>query len=283
MKRYTLDGTIDLVQIAVTRLWDYEEKALDMHPSGYYVAYSGGKDSDVIRILCALAGVKHELWHNHTTVDAPETVRYVRGIHGINISYPELSMWRMIVKRGMPPTRIARYCCAELKERGGIGRFVVTGVRKSESYQRSQREFLEVKGRTKKDKVVFTTDNHETKRTVYNCVPKNALILNPIIDWTDKDVWDFLHHHGCKSNPLYECGYKRVGCVGCPMATIKQRMRDLGRYPKYKANYIAAFDKMIRVEGRATTWRSGEEVYDWWMREPSKHGDIEGQISLLEE
>ena len=55
------------VEKAIMRLKAFEP------PDGYYVAYSGGKDSDVIRILAQLAGVKHELVHNLTTVDAPET------------------------------------------------------------------------------------------------------------------------------------------------------------------------------------------------------------------
>lgn len=49
-------------------------------PKGYYLCYSGGKDSDCIRILAALAGVKYEIVHNLTTVDAPETVKYVKSI-----------------------------------------------------------------------------------------------------------------------------------------------------------------------------------------------------------
>lgn len=94
-------------------------KSFEPSDEPYYLAYSGGKDSDVIRILADLAGVKHELWHNHTTADAPETVYYVRSIEGINISYPDTSMWKLIPEQMVPPTRLIRYCCRKLKERGG--------------------------------------------------------------------------------------------------------------------------------------------------------------------
>lgn len=105
----------------------------------YYLCYSGGKDSDAIRILAQLAGVKHECKHNLTTVDAPETVRYVRETIGKeNIDYPKESMWQLIVKKGMPPTRIARYCCEVLKEHGGEGHLKITGVRWDESRKRKE-------------------------------------------------------------------------------------------------------------------------------------------------
>ena len=84
-----------------------------------------------------MAGVKHDIVNNHTTVDAPETVRYIRSIPNVIINYPEKTMWQLIVEKTMPPTRIIRYCCAELKERGGKGRVKITGVRKDESARRS--------------------------------------------------------------------------------------------------------------------------------------------------
>ena len=102
----------------------------------YYLAYSGGKDSDCILILAQLAGVRFEAVHNHTTVDAPETVYYVRSKSNVTVSYPERTMWQLIVDKLIPPTRLARYCCSELKERGGQGRRVVTGVRWAESLKR---------------------------------------------------------------------------------------------------------------------------------------------------
>ena len=104
----------------------------------YHLCYSGGKDSDCIRILAQLAGVRHEIHHNLTTVDAPETVQYVKSIPNVMIDYPKISMWRLIVKKMMPPTRIVRYCCSEMKERGGQGRLKITGVRWAESNNRNE-------------------------------------------------------------------------------------------------------------------------------------------------
>lgn len=106
----------------------------------YYGCYSGGKDSDVVRILLSLANVKHEMHHNLTTVDAPETVNYVKGYKDIIIDRPKRTMWQLIVDKKFPPTRLARYCCEELKEHGGQGRLKVTGVRWAESANRSSNQ-----------------------------------------------------------------------------------------------------------------------------------------------
>lgn len=136
----------------------------------YYLCYSGGKDSDCIRILAQLAGVKHELHHNLTTVDAPETVQYVKSIPGIIIEKPKLTMWQLIEKKLMPPTRLVRYCCSELKERGGKGMLKITGVRWEESRGRAESSgFVNVIGKPKKCKRKPKTTRsiiESTERTV---------------------------------------------------------------------------------------------------------------------
>ncbi len=102
---------------------------------------------------------------------------------------------------------------------------------------------------------------------------------NPIIDWTDNDVWEFLHHYGCSANPLYQCGERRIGCIGCPMQGGKGMKADFTKYPIYRANYVKAFDRMIEKHKRLylqrdTSWETGEEVMRWWV------GDDPRQITL---
>ena len=113
-------------------------------------------------------------------------------------------------------------------------------------------------------------DNDETRQTVETCYRTTSTMVNPIIDWTDNDVWDFLRHYGCESNPLYKCGFSRIGCVGCPMAKKHERQMEFRLWPKYKDNYIKAFDRMLearKVRGTADEWKTGEEVFAWWMRD----------------
>lgn len=263
-------------------------KSFEPEDEPYYLCYSGGKDSDCIRILAALAGVKHDIVNNHTTVDAPETVRYIRSIPNVIISYPKISMWELIVQKKYPPTQLARYCCEELKERGGVGRIKITGVRWAESFKRKENaDVVKVIGKpkamqkladdlgadyrvTKMNGIVLNTDNAESRRFVESCYRTTSTMINPIVDWTDTDVWDFLHHYGCESNPLYQCGFKRIGCIGCPLGGGKSMKREFGRYPKYRSLYVRAFDRMLEARkerGLSNTidWYSGEDVMRWWV------------------
>lgn len=255
-------------------------------PKGYYLCYSGGKDSDCIRILAALAGVKHEIVHNLTTVDAPETVKYVKSIPGVIIRRPELSMWQLIPKKLMPPTRLARYCCEELKERGGSGRLKITGVRKDESKNRAENSGLvRIIGKpkstqklaaemnvefriTRQQGLVMNMDDSATRQLTEMCYRTRSTMVNPIIDWTESDVWEFLNHYGCEANPLYKCGEKRIGCIGCPMQGSKGMKSDFIKYPKYRTLYVKAFERMLEARKERylpTNWETGEDVMRWWV------------------
>lgn len=260
---------------------------------GYRLAYSGGKDSDCIKILAQLAGVKFEAVHNLTTVDAPETMRYIKSQPDIRIEKAydndgnHITMWNLIVKKLMPPTRLLRYCCDELKERSGSGKVLITGVRWAESSNRKNNSgVVQVLNKPKhtqkfadkigaeyhvspKGGIILNNDNDNARRLVEHCYAKQKTMINPIVDWDDNDVWDFLHHYGCEINPLYSCGFNRVGCIGCPIEARHQHA-EFQRYPKYKQAYIRAFDKMVErrvAMGKPTSWKTGTDVFKWWVGE----------------
>ena len=111
---------------------------------GYYLAFSGGKDSVVCKALLDMAGCKYDATYRVTSVDPPELVRFIKNEHpDVKREVPRYSdtgkpitMWNLIPKKLMPPTRLVRYCCSSLKESGGDGRLTVTGVRWAESTNR---------------------------------------------------------------------------------------------------------------------------------------------------
>lgn len=276
-------------------------KMFEPEDEPYYLCYSGGKDSDVIRILAQLAGVKHEIHHNLTTVDAPETIQYIKSIPNVIIDKARWedgshkTMWNLIPKKGMPPLRIMRYCCSELKEQGGKGRLKITGVRAAESKNRADNGGdIKIIGKpattqkylvendinfqlTNKGGVVLNFDNADSRRAVEHCFRTTSTMVNPILSWEEDDVWEFLHHYGCEANPLYQCDKKRIGCIGCPMQNKKGMRKDFQRYPKYYYNYVRAFDRLVKVlteTGRAPRWQNGEEVMRWWV---SDVNEIQGQ------
>lgn len=277
-----------------------EKKALEclrmFEPDECYIlGYSGGKDSDVVLGLSELSGVKYKAVHNLTTVDAPETVNYIKSQPQIEILHPEITMWKLIEKMKYPPTRIVRYCCAELKEKSNIGRITITGVRKGESENRKNNQGLITFPQkddvariadeldinflsTDKGGVVLNNDNDESRRLVEQCYRTHKTLVNPIIEWSDSDVWEFLRHYSIDGNPLYQCGFDRIGCIGCPMAN-KQRYAQFKRYPKYRLNYVKAFDRMIqrRIEtDMPQIWNNGKECMRWWL------GENPNQLEMFE-
>ena len=114
-------------------------------------------------------------------------------------------------------------------------------------------------------------------------------MVNPIIDWTNSDIWYYISENNISYNPLYDMGYQRVGCIGCPMATYKQKCKIFKDFPKYKENYIRAFDRLLETRRRNNNpWifkngkecLTGEELFSWWIEE-DKYGKCKDQLSFI--
>lgn len=276
----------DLEHIAIERLKTASDMSLQVYQQPLVVCISGGKDSSVITELAIRSGIPVEFMHNHTTADAPETVYFVRQEfkrleelgYKCTLNMPtykgqRTSMWNLIPQKLIPPTRLVRYCCSVLKETGGSGRFIATGVRWAESAARkNNRGIYEQLAAKKENKIILNNDNDDKRMLFENCRLKAKRVVNPIIDWTDEEVWQFLNDGKCPVNPLYAEDWCRVGCVGCPMAGKKSREAEFMRWDKYKFLYILAFDKMLaerKSRGKNDgSWRmgtTGRDVFNWWM------------------
>lgn len=299
---------MDLEQMAIERLKTASEMSLHNYGLPLVITDSGGKDSSVCKELALRTGIPFEIQHNHTTADAPETVRFVRSeakrFEDLGIKYTinmptykgkRVSMWSLIPQKLMPPTRLVRYCCAVLKETGGAGRFICTGVRWAESSSRKNSRGIYEKNGDKERRIILNNDNDDRRMLFENCRLKSKRTVNPIIDWKDDDVWEFLGArssvlcgnfnltaNGIRINPLYDEGWCRVGCVGCPMAGKATRELEFARWPKYKNLYLLAFRNLLEeraLRGAYTSWQTPKEVFDWWM----EYDVLPGQIDLFEE
>lgn len=260
---------LDKIDTAMERLRLFEPE------EGYYLAFSGGKDSVVIKALADMAGVKYDAHYNATSVDPPELVNFIRERYPeVEWEYPRdkdgerITMWNLIPPKLMPPTRRVRYCCDYLKERGGEGRFCVMGVRWAESTRRKNgRAGLELPNKkSSKERDLLDPDNPKDAAMAGFCPTKGKRILNPIIDWSNEDVWEFIHRFKVPYCGLYDQGCDRLGCVGCPMSgNAKEEMKA---YPKFEQAYLRAFKKMLdirRERGLKTTWKTAQDVMDWWL------------------
>lgn len=288
---------MDLEHIAIERLKAASEMSLQYYEKPLAICISGGKDSSVITELAIRAGIPAEFMHNHTTADAPETVRFVRSEfkrleelgYQCTMNMPtykgkRVSMWSLIPQKLMPPTRLVRYCCSVLKETGGANRFICTGVRWAESRSRKEnRGIYEKNGALKASRIILNNDNDDKRMLFENCRLKGKRVVNPIVDWLDADVYGFLADAKAPMNPLYAEGQCRVGCVGCPMAGKKGREDEFLRWPKYKNLYLRAFDNMLKERERRgkleVSWRMGttaNDVFNWWM----EYDILPGQMGM---
>ena len=285
---------------------------------GYYLAFSGGKDSVVCKALLDMSGCKYDATYRVTSVDPPELVRFIKNKHPDVIReiprYSEsvklkklkgkpITMWNLIPKEKFPPTRTHRYCCRKLKESGGDGRMTVTGVRWAEGIKRKDNQGIvsmftnyhseqEMMNQLKDDQnfkgnmsggVILVNDNTDSRKMVEQCYKRTKTTLNPIIDWSDSDVWGFIKAQSIPYCSLYDEGFSRLGCIGCPMAG-KGRDIQFKRWPKYKDQYLLAFEKMLKAREEhglkdLNIGYSGNDVFNWWM----EYDILPGQMNWFED
>jgi len=253
----TLFGKLE--DIAIGRLKEFEQVALDVNPDGYHLAYSGGKDSEVILHLAKKAGVKFKAHHSLTTCDPPELVRHVRTHPEVEIYRPKLTMWQLIRKKGLPPRRNMRFCCEVLKETAGDNAVIVTGVRWGESTRRAKRKMFEA------------------------CFRKGRRwFLHPIIDWSETDVWQYIRKEQIDYCKLYDEGFRRLGCVLCPMKRDIQR--EINRWPRIAKAWEKAIKATYRGDADNVQFNSPEEYWQWWLdRDRRATRNDENQCVMFED
>lgn len=258
--------SVELLQKAEKIALNYDTE------QGYYLAFSGGKDSQALYHMTQLAGVKFRGHMNLTSIDPPEVIRFVKKNYPeVELIKPKKSIFQIAIEKQILPTMRVRWCCAEYKETAGAGKVTLIGIRKAESSRRAKRNEVEIsskkfsgdldgldeyrqeqkakRARRKSKKQGVNITNADAEQTLGCIHGKESLLISPIIYWTEQDVWEFLNDvvqvPHCS---LYDEGWHRIGCIGCPMSSAKQKRIENERYPHVKRNWIKAI-KAIRNGG----------------------------------
>jgi len=281
---------------SIEMIKEFEPLALQCDPRGYCVCTSEGKDSTVLGHLYRRAGVKHFYARSITGIDPPELFYFAReqmqkrrdeGYIYHELPY-EKSMWKLMMEKLIPPIRQMRYCCEALKESRRdetYGAVMSFGVRKAESVKRSKnRNELEIIANGRRGRnIILPYDNDENRQTFENCYVDCEKRLNPIAYWDDTDIWDYIHESKLDYCLLYDEGFPRLGCIGCPNASEYRRKIEFARWAKFKDMYIRAFVRMYaeRVRrGLPVRQSSGQEWFEWWISDAAQEHVDENQFEL---
>lgn len=191
------------------------------------ICYSSGKDSDVILHLARMAGVKYTTIRKDTTIDPPGSNKHARE-NGAYIVKPKETFFRLCERKGLP-SRWSRFCCEYLKEYKILD-VQLLGIRREESSKRAERYKEPTQCRN------FGKNEHVEQ-------------FLPILDWTNDDIEEFVKAENINLHPLYyrEDGSldvtKRLGCIGCPLASRKRQLAELKNYPRFVRRYAQCLEK----------------------------------------
>lgn len=258
-----IDSSINLIKKA-------ENLALHLSPEhGFWVAFSGGKDSQVMYELVKMAGVRHTAIYNVTTNDPADNVRFIKKYYPeVQMLVPKESLLQMISHKGLP-SMFRRYCCERLKERTGAGHVVVTGVRREESLKRAAyAEFSKMQSDIPADKrKSYNLDSMEERN--FECVKgKDKFLVHPILEWKETDIWAFLRLFNIPINPCYDL-HRRVGCVICPFALKGQITTYLKSHPKLRTALLHSIQAYIDRSPDTAPFPDAEVMFEWWLSKKS--------------
>ena len=255
-----IEYSIDLIRKS-------EKMALKLDSdNGFYMAVSGGKDSQVLYHIAKLAGVRFKAHMNLTSVDPPEVIRFVKKEYpDVELIKPKMSIYDMAKKKHLLPTRRFRWCCAEYKEMSGAGKVTLIGVRKQESARRAKREEISTYIKGNRNEETFDQWSEHEEQMVTCVGGKDKILVSPIIYWTERDVWEFLNANGIPHCKLYDEGYTRIGCICCPMSQYRQKIKEIKRWPHVRRNWLRTIQWLIDNGYIDHNFTDAETGFRWWM------------------
>ena len=252
------------IDTAINTIQKAESLALKYQDYGFHLAFSGGKDSQVIYELCKMAGVKFRPVMQVTTLDPPELMKFVRKNYpDVIMERPDINFYKLIIKKQALPTMISRYCCQYLKEQSGAGTVTILGIRKAESRKRAKRNELEISNHKYSNTLdQFNIDNQSQILCIHG---KDKIMLNPIINWTNSDVWSFIRGEKLEYCTLYDEGYYRIGCMFCPMASPKTKLKDRKRYPGVEKRIKKSIQELVKNGYGNELDNNVDDIFNWWV------------------
>lgn len=255
------------IEYSIALIRKAEKLAIAMNQEGFWVGFSGGKDSQALLQLVKMAGVRYKAYYSVTTNDPPPNVYFIRQHYpDVVFLHPKQNFFKLVEKNGLP-RMIYRFCCAILKEGAGAGYAVLTGVRAEESRKRAKYDEVKIYSNRKEHKEHTNTRTiEEIEENEHRCIRgKDKLMIYPLLRWTESDVWQFLHEQGLPTNPCYK-QTGRVGCMFCPFSSKKQIEYYEQQFPLFKRNLLKSLEIFLKnnTSSLIKEFSTPEEYFEWW-------------------
>lgn len=238
------------IDTAIERLNMFEPE------DGYILCFSGGKDSIVLEDLAKKCGVSYQSVYNVTTMDPPPITRFIHEHYPyVRWDFPEMPFWRKVGEKGLP-MRMTRWCCDIYKENTFTGKVKLLGVREDEG---------RISGEVRLTRV---------------CNKTGEQAIQPIFDWTDKDIWDYINSNNLPYCKLYDEGWNRIGCMCCPFASKEEKLNSMDKWP----TFFKAIRKGVRIRWNtywipkespvAERFNSADDLFEWWIQGNISYPDL---------
>ncbi|CUN65154.1 phosphoadenosine phosphosulfate reductase family protein [Roseburia inulinivorans] len=260
-----VENNNDMIQVAENEAMDFikdmYESYKDKNISGYVVAFSGGKDSQVILDLVSrvIPAGNYRVVFTNTGMELPctiDTVEETRTFY--KEKYPEFTLEHAksdkkaieLWKSYGPPSRMNRWCCSVLK---------------TALFGRKMKELLKTDAQPKL--VVFegVRNDESARRSSYGRVGEgvkhvNLISCRAILKWNVSEIYLYMYKNNVKINPAYTMGLTRVGCGVCPFASDWSEYVIRKRYPEVAKSYISVIEDMAKNIGITSQHKIDEYI-----------------------
>lgn len=215
-----MESTDETILDKIRKSKEIIEQAVSKYPR-IGIACSFGKDSMVVLHLALQVNPDIEVFFVSTPMKPRETLEYKDHIQ---------KLWNLNLKTYTSAQKPIKDLwikdpdkCCEIFKVEPTKRAIkdldawITGLRRTE-------------GRTRTDYEAWEPCGKALTRIPGREIPTSIMKVNPILDWTELDIWRYVAISNIPINPMYRKGYRSLGCEPCTKLVKETETERAGRW-----------------------------------------------------